>query len=99
MFSNCVYIDKRVYIDKIINNFIRVPNIAGVLRYSTTPYFMEGVYNIGFIDDALLNAYTSLIFPPKATDYREKQAQEMKYHHCVNTMAKLFQKYAPKVLH
>ncbi len=92
MFSNCVYTDK------IVNDFSRVPNIAGVLRYSTTPYFMEGVYNIGFIDDALMHTCTSLIFPPKATDYRERQVQEMNYNSFIQTMAEMIKKYAPKIL-
>ncbi len=76
-----------------------IPKTVKILDYSIKPNRMKGLYNIRFIDDALVNACTSLIFPQKSTDYRERQAQEMKYHHCVNTMAKLFQKYAPKVLH
>ncbi len=90
MFGKYVYWDGRNGV---------IPKPVKILRYRINPNRMKGLYNIRFIDDALMHTCTSLIFPPKATDYREKQAQEMKYYHCVNTIAKLFQKYAPKVLH
>ncbi len=42
--------------------------------------------------------YTTLKFPPKAESGAVRQAQEMNYENCVQTMAGLMKKYAPEIL-
>lgn len=77
-------------------NSISLP-VNGVLNYRATPYGLDTLHSMGFMDGEAQRTYTALRFPRKAEDSKGQQVQKMKYDIFIRTMADLIKKYAPKM--
>lgn len=74
-----------------------IPPLNGLLDYHATPYSLDTLHSMGFIDGEAQRTYTALRFPRKAKDTKGQQVQKMKYDTFIRTMADLIKKYAPKI--
>lgn len=77
-------------------NSISLP-VNGVLNYRATPYGLNTLHSMRFMDGEAQRTYTALRFPRKAEDSKGQQVQKMKYDTFIRTMADLIKKYAPKM--
>lgn len=59
--------------------------------------YMKKIFRVKPVHERRRN--TVLFIPAPATDPKEKQMQDMNYCSFVHTMAEMFKKYAPKILH
>lgn len=71
--------------------------LKGLLNYHATPYSLNTLHNMGFMDGEAQRTYTALRFPRKAEDSKGRQVQKMNYDIFIKTMADLVRKYTPKM--
>lgn len=71
--------------------------LNGLLNYHVTPYSLDTLHSMGFMNGEAQRTYTALRFPWKAEDSKGQQVQKMNYEIFIRTMADMIKKYTPKI--